>query len=402
VKSSGPIDLSAVERTLGKLAPEFRDRVGRVIDRMREEFGHSVTVVETWRSQARQDALFAQGRTAPGPVVTWTKASKHSQGLAADLMVDGQWQNPAGYAHLAQIARQEGLRTLGSRDPGHVELTSDSAVSGDTIEAVLNDLQGEAGDAARELRANGGRGAAQDEAMARVANVAQVARVATVARVAEVAEVARPGARGAGAAAQGDNVSPLAVTSVPMAGATDLAGSVRVSAPVGTVNLSDRIAHLMDLQATQGAKPLNSVLLRMDNTNGTDDQIRIDMRGTSVDARLGMTNVQQAASVTERIGELRDALERRGLSADGVRVQPTAPLRATDSVNFSRTVAPAIELTTMRAAADSQTQQNAREQATRDQQQREAFTRAQERYTARSSSDDARHRSRREQPEDHR
>ena len=96
------------------------------------------------------------------------------------------------------------------------------------------------------------------------------------------------------------------------------------------VNMADRISHLMDLQATQAARPLNSVLLRMENVSGIDDQIRIDTRGTSVDARLGLGNAQQAAAITDRLGELREALERRGLTAEGVRIQAPAALRAAD------------------------------------------------------------------------
>ena len=400
-------DISSLQTDLAKLDPEFRDRLQKVIDRMRTEHGHAVTVVETVRSQSRQDALFAQGRTAPGPVVTWTTNSKHGKGLAADLMVDGAWQNPVGYAHLAAVATQEGLRTLGSRDPGHVELPSDARVSGETLGNLLSDLAGDAGDAARQMRADvntGTRGESRAALMNRVANVAQVARVATVASVAQVARVAsvaRPGSASQPAASEA--ISPLAVSGVPsLALASDAATVMRVATPVSGVNMSDRISHLLDLQATQDAKPLNSVLLRMDNANGIEDQIRIDTRGTSVDARLGLGNAQQAAALTDRLGELRDALERRGLTADGVRVQAASSGRGIDTASFTRPTAPVIELAAMRAAADSQAQGNPREQSTRDQAQREAFARDQSRHSPRPSTDDARQRSRREQPEERR
>lgn len=402
-------DAGLPQTDLAKLDPEFRDRLQRVIDRMRQEFGHAVTVVETVRSQARQNALFAQGRTAPGPVVTWTRNSKHGAGLAADLMVDGAWQNPLGYAHLAEVAKQEGLRTLGARDPGHVELPASGSVSGETLGNLLSDLQGDAGDTARQLRAevHTERGAeARASMMARVADVAQVARVATVsslAKVATVATVARPGGASTEAAPANEAISPLAVSGAPAVSVgSDAASVMRVATPVSAVNMADRITHLMDLQATQDAKPLNSVLLRMDNANGIDDQIRIDTRGTMVDARLGLGNAQQAAALTDRISELRDALERRGLTADGVRVHAAASTRATDSATFARPAAPVIELAALRAAAEGQAQGNTRDQSARDQAQREAFARDQSRNTPRPSSDDARHRSRREKPEERR
>lgn len=393
-------DTHAIERDATQLAPEFRDRLQRVIERMKQEFGHDVTIVETVRSTARQAALFAQGRTTPGPVVTWTRNSRHSKGLAADLMVDGQWENPAGYSHLAQIARQEGLRTLGARDPGHVELPAEGSVSAETLGTLLGDLAGDAGDTARTMRAEIdviGRERTAN-AMARVSDVAQVARVAQVAQVARVATVARADEATARREQGGaDAVSPLA-TSAPMPQyMTDGTSAARVAVPVNNVNMADRISHLMDLQASQSARPLNSVLLRMDNANGIEDQIRIDTRGTSVDAQLGLGTAQQAADLNSRVGELRDALERRGLTADGLRVQ-AAP-RATDSVHFSRMPAPAIDVAAMRAGADAQAQGNPRDQAARDQQHREAMARGQERSNPRSSSDDARHRSRREQPE---
>ncbi len=393
-------NMRGVERGVEQLAPEFRDRLQKVMERMKQEFGHDVTVVETVRSSARQAALFAQGRTTPGQVVTWTRNSKHSKGLAADLMVDGQWENPAGYAHLAQIAKQEGLRTLGARDPGHVELPADGSVSPETLGTLLGDLAGDAGDSARKVRADVELNGREQNAgaMARVADVAQVARVSQVANVSRVASVARPGASAA-RSEQGssDAVSPLAVSAPQPQVMTD--ASSRLAAPVSAVNMADRISHLMDLQATQSAKPLNSVLLRMDNANGIEDQIRIDTRGTSVDAQLGLGTTQQAAELSSRVSELREALERRGLTADGVRVQ-AAP-RATDSVNFSRMTAPGSEAAALRAGADAQAQSqgNPRDQASREQQHREALAREQERPTPRSSSDDARNRSRREQPE---
>ncbi len=405
--SAGRTDVAAMQADMAALEPAFRDRLEKVIDRMRDEFGHAVQVVETVRSQARQDALFAQGRTTPGAIVTWTKNSKHGNGLAADLVVDGSWQNPAGYAQLAAVARQEGLRTLGSRDPGHVELPTDGAVSGDTLGNLLNDLQGDAGNAARQMRADvsssSGISDARASMLAQVANVAQVARVASVAQVAKVASVARPGAVSSQPSAANDTVSPLAVSGASqLAASSDAAAIMRVATPTTAVNMADRISHLMDLQASQDAKPLNSVLLRMDNANGIEDQIRIDTRGTNVDARLGLGNAQQAAALTDRLGELRDALERRGLSAEGVRVQVGA-LRSADTVTLSKPAAQAIELAAMRAAAGSQANGNTRDQSSRDQQlQREALARDTARHTPRSSSDDPRQRSRREQPEDRR
>ncbi len=115
-------DPLAVNKEMEGLAPELRARLERVIDRMEQEYGYTVQVVETTRSQERQDALYAQGRTAPGDVVTWTRNSRHLAGNAADVVIDGGYGNSAGFERLARVARQEGLRTLWPRDPGHIEL----------------------------------------------------------------------------------------------------------------------------------------------------------------------------------------------------------------------------------------------------------------------------------------
>lgn len=48
--------------------------------------GVNPLVVETYRSQARQNKLYAQGRTAPGNKVTWTKNSKHTSRKAIDVV----------------------------------------------------------------------------------------------------------------------------------------------------------------------------------------------------------------------------------------------------------------------------------------------------------------------------
>jgi peptidoglycan L-alanyl-D-glutamate endopeptidase CwlK len=50
----------------------------KVVKRAIEITEQDFVVIEGLRTQARQDELWAQGRTKPGPIVTWTKdASSH-------------------------------------------------------------------------------------------------------------------------------------------------------------------------------------------------------------------------------------------------------------------------------------------------------------------------------------
>lgn len=124
-------DPHSIRRDMDGLDPALRTRLERVVDRMEQEYGYTVEVVETLRTQERQDALYAQGRTASGPVVTWTRQSKHLHGAAADVVIDGGWTNAAGFERLARVAREEGLRTLWPRDPGHIELPNAAMPAGD-------------------------------------------------------------------------------------------------------------------------------------------------------------------------------------------------------------------------------------------------------------------------------
>lgn len=57
----------------------------RVVKRAIEITEVDFAVVQGNRTQAEQDALYAQGRTKPGPKVTWTRNSNHIGGRAVDL-----------------------------------------------------------------------------------------------------------------------------------------------------------------------------------------------------------------------------------------------------------------------------------------------------------------------------
>ena len=47
--------------------------------------GIDIFVTETYRSQARQNYLYEQGRSRKGNVVTWTKSSRHTSRMAWDI-----------------------------------------------------------------------------------------------------------------------------------------------------------------------------------------------------------------------------------------------------------------------------------------------------------------------------
>jgi len=80
------------------------------------------SVLEGVRTPQRQQELYAQGRTKPGPVVTWTLTSNHfvdprtGYGLAVDLVpypVD--WEGPTRFPKFDEISRAmfEAAKELG-------------------------------------------------------------------------------------------------------------------------------------------------------------------------------------------------------------------------------------------------------------------------------------------------
>jgi hypothetical protein len=92
-----------------------------------------VEVVQGLRTFAEQDALFAQGRTKPGPIVTQARGgeSNHNYGLAADLcpFKSGKpdWNAPISiWATIGMAANARGLEWGGSwkkfLDKPHVQL----------------------------------------------------------------------------------------------------------------------------------------------------------------------------------------------------------------------------------------------------------------------------------------
>lgn len=77
-----PFALSARSRErLAGVHPDLRRVVERAIELTTVDF----VVTQGNRTPAEQAALYAQGRTKPGPKVTWTLNSRHVGGFAVDL-----------------------------------------------------------------------------------------------------------------------------------------------------------------------------------------------------------------------------------------------------------------------------------------------------------------------------
>lgn len=96
---------------LDELSPKTRELAIKFLEKC-EEKGLSVRITETYRTQARQDMLYKQGRTTSGSVVTWTKNSKHTKRRAFDIC-ENNTDDPYGdlefFRKCAEIGKEVGL-----------------------------------------------------------------------------------------------------------------------------------------------------------------------------------------------------------------------------------------------------------------------------------------------------
>lgn len=352
--------VGSVNSDTDALNPDFRARLGRVITRMHDEFGKDVQLVEGFRTQSRQDFLYDQGRTRPGDVVTWTKSSKHTLGLAADVMIDGSYTDRTAFQQLAQVAAQEGLRTLGAKDPGHIELPSrggavawggsaDTVNIDDNVSRAIgialdqsNALGNSDDDSASVSNFNGllsrvGRGSATsmspiqmpsmpagggmggnlsqrsyDDSRKDTAKTLDTARVASVASVADIASVAQ--------VAQVAHVGGMVNVPPPIVGAP-------VSQPVivaSGVDAADKVGRMLDARDSAPIQPMSQVTLNIDNANGGADKVTVQLRAGTVDTAISLGDPNRADRMSLRVGELQHALEQHGLDATAISVASTA------------------------------------------------------------------------------
>lgn len=362
--STVPVATDQVVRMMTALDPTLQQKLARVISRVHDETGHDVTVTETYRPQSRQDALFAQGRETPGPVVTWTQSSKHTQGRAVDVTLDGGKAGPGAYAALQRIAREEGLTTLGARDPGHLELPGTGAPARSLANVLAGVTTGTTAttDATAAEPANAVVGQGQ-VSLGRLAQVAQVTdlHVAKPAQVARVATVARPGAvtaaqpgtvlnvqRGQGQTSQGSGkqagagtsdqgakegamdqraVGAGAVSAYTAARATVLAQiggtGTGVATDIGTTT-ADRTAHVIAAIQDAPARPLSQITMNVDTGNGATDRVQLSLRGSTLDATIDTSDPRAAHAMSAQSDQLVRSLAREGIEVESLRVRAAA------------------------------------------------------------------------------
>jgi peptidoglycan L-alanyl-D-glutamate endopeptidase CwlK len=79
-------DQKSIER-IYLLHPHFRDQATAFIDTIEPMMGRTFRIVQGMRTFAEQTAIYNQGRTTPGKIVTYSPAgtSYHNFGLAIDI-----------------------------------------------------------------------------------------------------------------------------------------------------------------------------------------------------------------------------------------------------------------------------------------------------------------------------
>ena len=82
----------------------------------------NIFITETYRSQERQNYLYAQGRTRAGQIVTWTTSSRHTSRLAWDIACSSpaSLYDAALLTKVGAIARKLGI-TWGGDWTGNID-----------------------------------------------------------------------------------------------------------------------------------------------------------------------------------------------------------------------------------------------------------------------------------------
>ena len=120
-------------KSLDDLLPGTRKKTEAWLAECATAIVQKVFIVCTYRSQEEQDGLWAKGRTEPGPKVTWTRRSKHTERRAVDfaLQMPNPWDLKADidedqipdFTEVGRLAEKHGLQWgIVNRRGQHVDL----------------------------------------------------------------------------------------------------------------------------------------------------------------------------------------------------------------------------------------------------------------------------------------
>ena len=123
-------------RDISELTPVAKKACELFLQECKKQ-GLNVLITETYRSQARQNYLYEQGRTRKGNIVTWTKKSRHTSRRAWDICknVKGQeYSDTSFFKKCGKIAKEFGIVWGGdwsTPDTPHFEINENWNYKGD-------------------------------------------------------------------------------------------------------------------------------------------------------------------------------------------------------------------------------------------------------------------------------
>ena len=96
-------NINSLEEEIRPMAIEFINKA--------EENGIHLIITEGRRTKERQAELYAQGRTKPGKIVTWTMNSDHLTGKAFDIVEwNGEINWDSDWEYLGKLGKECGLK----------------------------------------------------------------------------------------------------------------------------------------------------------------------------------------------------------------------------------------------------------------------------------------------------
>ena len=290
-------------------------------------------------SASTDDATGASGSPADA---AWGTTS-----LAIAVSAQGR---QTAYTVLQRIANEEGLRTLGAKDPGHLELPSKSAATGQALNDAMS-VSDEPADAS-------GPGQISVARLAKLATIEQVSNAPGTPRVARAATVAKGVTIGDATGHSSDehslisrlgdavnasrvedgsannsqsfnsdrqssdrNASPYAA--MPLRAAPAAPFSVADVATQMVSTASQRAERIMAAQDAP-ARPLSQIVMSIDAGNGTTDRIHVALRGSTVSATIDAADHRAADAMRMHSDDLVRSLTKDGVEVDSVRVRAAA------------------------------------------------------------------------------
>jgi len=126
--------MATIYNSITELSPKAQEACNLFLQECSKK-GLKVKITETYRSQERQNELYAQGRTTSGSIVTWTKKSRHTSRMAWDICqnIKGKEWEDIFFKECGYIAEDLGIMWGGNwktPDKPHFEINESWSYGG--------------------------------------------------------------------------------------------------------------------------------------------------------------------------------------------------------------------------------------------------------------------------------